>query len=135
MTTAPSVSAAPSVLAAVSPTSPPVATAIVNEPQLAEREARVAARERQIAEQQRVLQESYSLLRASHEAAHAPAPRAQPLRPVARPPAGAASSAVTIGTTGPVSRPVLSRLPQDTDTLWARLRRGLFGAVKPVFED
>jgi hypothetical protein len=34
---------------------------------------------------------------------------------------------------GPAPRSVISQLPRETDTLWARLRRGLFG--KPVFED
>jgi putative secretion ATPase (PEP-CTERM system associated) len=126
--------------------------------ELAAREARVVAREKQLAEQQRVLMEGYRLLRevrqpppaselaGSVKPAWPPPPR--PPAPSPRPPAPPPSPSAAVARAAPpraatpISSPAtpMHRRASDgvrtnPDGMWTRLRRGLFGMVKPVFED
>ena len=103
-------------------TAPPSLSA--RERELAEREAQLEERERQLAEQRRVLREGYSLLRSASEPQRATVPdaplEARPAWPPARRQPDGMTSARRAGASG--------------QGLWARVRRGLFGA-KPVFEE
>jgi general secretion pathway protein A len=142
---------APAVVAPAVVASAVVAPAVAkpDEAMLA-REARIAERERHLAERERLLVEGYRLLRQHRDTASPatmPAPaRAQspPARPSApahstyeaaaapREPARAAGRILFAPSPSPDSR---SRGTSDSGGMWARLRRGLFGMPKPVFED
>jgi putative secretion ATPase (PEP-CTERM system associated) len=110
------------------------------------REAQLAERERQLAERQRILAEEYRLLqRRSHQAAAPrvadaaaswPPPRAP--EPVPR------QRMVAAGPLAQADRPASAAPPvaygraargAGTDSVWSRLRRGLTGMSKPIFED
>jgi putative secretion ATPase (PEP-CTERM system associated) len=93
------------------------------ERELAEREAQLKERERQLAEQRRVLREGYSLLQSATDSPRVFTDAAGGTRP-AWPPARRRSDVVAAPRTS-------SSAGQG---LWARVRRGLFGA-KPVFEE
>jgi putative secretion ATPase (PEP-CTERM system associated) len=93
------------------------------ERELAEREARLKERERQLAEQRRVLREGYSLLQSATDSPRVFTDADGGTRP-AWPPARRRSDVVAAPRTS-------SSAGQG---LWARVRRGLFGA-KPVFEE
>lgn len=123
------------------------ATAPVNEPDTRPpdlREAQLAERERQLVERQRVLAEEYRLFQLR---SHPTAPHrveTAPSWPPPRPP----ESARQWMTASP-SPPQMTRRPAPTppvatsrsshspaaQSVWARLRRGLTGVPKPVFED
>jgi putative secretion ATPase (PEP-CTERM system associated) len=117
------------------------------------REASVTERERRVAERERLIIEGYRLLRHVRETAFpgaAPEP-ARALSPVPRLPAHADSSdraghaplahtpsTHTILVHAPAGAPVTSssrRGASDSDGMWARLRRGLFGVGRPAYED
>jgi putative secretion ATPase (PEP-CTERM system associated) len=131
---APVQAAAAAALPAATMTAPPAPK--LHDGELHAREIRLAERERQIAEKERVLKESYRLLRDVRTA-----PVTQPPWPPARPAAddkAAAAAAVSRasyeGATS--SSHKVSREPlRGPEGFWTRLRRGLFGAGKPVVED
>src|SRR5205823_8787935 len=117
----------------------PAAAVPAADPVLQAREARVAQRERQLAEQQRILAEEYRLLRQHRETPPAP-PKSEPPRanwtPAARPAPSAthapvATRRVTMSAPPRNIRPA----PPRVDSVWTRLRRGLFALAKPVWED
>ena len=133
--------AAASAPAAAAPRAPSQTVTAVLDRELQSREARVAESERRIAEQQRVLTESYRLLRDVREKPAAAAQPAAAPRP-AWPPSRPAPSEQTPG------RTLAPRIADEStsvhgfsegrvlsETFWARLRRTLFGAGKPVVED
>jgi len=133
--------AAASAPAAAAPRAPSQTVTAVLDRELQSREARVAESERRIAEQQRVLMESYRLLRDVREKPAAAAQPAAAPRP-AWPPSRPAPSEQTPG------RTLAPRIADEStsvhgfsegrvlsETFWARLRRTLFGAGKPVVED
>ena len=102
------------------------------ERRVAEREASLALRERELADQRRVLTEQYRLLRTQQAQPVAPSPQATASWPPRHPASVAQGSPAT--TTG--TRAMFASLtPLSRPSLWARLRRGLLGAGKPVFED
>jgi putative secretion ATPase (PEP-CTERM system associated) len=118
-----------------------------------EREARVTERERSVAERERLVVEGYRLLRQAREtvspetapeAAHVPlsAPPRLPARPGSTDRAGSAhrarmGSTHTILIDAPTGAPAARRSNGESDSsgIWARLRRGLFGAARPAYED
>ena len=138
----------------------PRLAAAVREEDLLARETQLAERERQIAEQQRVINEEYRLLklRAEHGAADQPSGTEWSWPPAAARPsevvAAAAPPQLTVRRDpspivlreqpasiqpqrivmpkreAPVMQP-----PPAPPTVWTRLRRSLFGDVKPLFED
>jgi type II secretory pathway predicted ATPase ExeA len=112
------------------------------------REAQLAERERQLAERQRILAEEYRLLqlrshptsqRMADTAASWPPPRVQ----------AAAGRQGTAATLSPPPRQAIRRAAAVTaalahgqptrgaaaESVWSRLRRGLTGVPKPIFED
>jgi general secretion pathway protein A len=153
--TGPPVAAIPVVAAAVAPAvAAAPAIARPDEAMLA-REARITERERHLAERERLLVEGYRLLR-QHRDTPSPAtmfaPAATALAPAraqspptrlpapADPAYGAAATPrEPARATGRVlfAPPAASRSrgASDPGGMWARLRRGLFGMAKPVFED
>ena len=125
----------PAAAAATRPPSPAVAT--VSDRDLQLREARLTERERRVAEQQRVLMESYRLLRDVREkpiSAAQPAADARSAWPPSRPAPSEqpAVAARTVHADSPAPVRAFAETPVATETFWARLRRGLFGAGKPV---
>jgi hypothetical protein len=109
------------------------------------REAQIAQRERQLAEQQRILAEEYRLLRVHRDT---PADRmSEPARSAWTPPrapqpasAQMAMRATPVGVrqldtvvAAPVRRAARHEPPPDK--FWGRLRRGLFGEAKAVWEE
>jgi putative secretion ATPase (PEP-CTERM system associated) len=127
--------------------------------ELKTREAHIAQRERQLAEQQRILAEEYRLLRQHRETPAAAAQSIEPPRttwtPASRPAPSAAApapsvarrvAAVAPSPTAPVvarrtatvsSAParMVRPAPYSFESLWTRVRRGLFALAKPVWED
>ena len=128
-------------VAAAAKTPSRVATAALDR-ELQQREARLAERERRVAEQQRVLMDSYRLLKDVHDtppSAAQPAAAARAAWPPSRPlPGDQPGSALTAPSArAAYEAPRISARPYDdpppvSETFWARLRRGLFGAGKPV---
>jgi len=129
----------------------PAAAVPAADPVLQAREARVAQRERQLAEQQRILAEEYRLLRQHREPPPAPLPRTE-TRSTWAAPGGFAVNAANrapspsmaratnaVGTHRPaVSVAAARRLrsePHAAESVWSRLRRGLFGESKTLLED
>jgi len=138
----PSMSAAPVQAGAAAAAALPAATMtaplapMLHDGELHAREIRLAERERQIAEKERVLKESYRLLRDVRTA-----PVTQPPWPPARPAAdGKAAAAAAVsrasyeGATSS-SHKISHESLRGPEGFWTRLRRGLFGAAKPVVED
>jgi general secretion pathway protein A len=153
---------APPSASTATPAPPPTAgapSAAAHE--LQTREARLAQRERQLAEQQRILAEEYRLIRRHVDAPPAPAPpepaRATwtataaplpvaaaasspaavsvPARPApSRAPAPAVRVAAPVGIRSTASAR-LRRDPRPPESMWSRLRRGLFGGSTSVWED
>ena len=116
----------------VAATDTAAADARADERRVAEREASLALRERELADQRRVLTEQYRLLRTQQAQPVAPSPQATASWPPRHPASVAQGSPAT--TTG--TRAMFASLtPLSRPSLWARLRRGLLGAGKPVFED
>ncbi len=118
-----------------------------------EREARVTERERRVAERERLVVEGYRLLRQARETA-SPGTAPEPARAGSSPPprlparsdptdrAGIAHGARTRSThtiliDAPTSAPGASRSNGESGSsgIWARLRRGLFGAARAAYED
>jgi general secretion pathway protein A len=153
--TGPPVAAIPVVAAAVAPAvAAAPAVASPDEAMLA-REARIIERERHLAERERLLVEGYRLLR-QHRDAPSPATMLAPAAtalvparaqsPSTRLPAPADLAYEAAATPREPARangrvlfapPAASRSRGTSDPggMWARLRRGLFGMAKPVFED
>ena len=126
-------------------TAPPAATA-PHARELQERETQLAERERRFAEQQRVVMEGYRLLRQTRDEparaaqpSSAPRPAWPPARPApdAKPAPAAAAAAPRASNENPrtQSRRMFHDLSLAPEGFWTRLRRSLFGAGKPVFED
>jgi putative secretion ATPase (PEP-CTERM system associated) len=136
-------------------TGPPLGTVPVVAPAAAKpdeamlaREARIAERERQLAERERLLVEGYRLLRQHRdtapsatvpEPALAPSPPTRPSAPadLVYRAAPATREAARAADRMLFARPPAPRASGTSDSggMWARLRRGLFGMAKPVFED
>jgi putative secretion ATPase (PEP-CTERM system associated) len=142
LTTTPSMSAAPvpATQAAAggmtAATIRPTQTPVLHDGELHARESRLAERERQIAEKERVLKESYRLLRdvRTNPVTQPPWPPARPATDDKPAAAAAVSRASYEGATS--SSHKVSREPlRAPEGFWTRLRRGLFGAGKPVVED
>jgi putative secretion ATPase (PEP-CTERM system associated) len=138
---------------------PAAAAAAPGAAELKTREAHIAQRERQLAEQQRILAEEYRLLRQRRETPAAAAQSIEPPRttwtPASRPAPSAAApapsvarrvAAVAPSPTAPVvarrtatvsSAParMVRPAPYSFESLWTRVRRGLFALAKPVWED
>ncbi|MGE3955569.1 MAG: XrtA/PEP-CTERM system-associated ATPase [Vicinamibacterales bacterium] len=131
---------------------PRLATA-VQEEELQAREARLAERERQIAEQQRVINEEYRLLKLragqgdadSSAGAGSSWPPAAPAAATPTAPAGVVTAGEPPLVPHPAPAPRRIVMPRretpsmahvaPPDSVWSRVRRALFGASKPVFED
>lgn len=125
----------------------PSATARVNEPDTRPpdlREAQLAERERQLVERQRVLAEEYRLFQLR---SHPPAPHRVETATSWPPPRPLETASRQRMTASP-SAPLMTRRPAPTppetgrsshspaaQSVWARLRRGLTGVPKPIFED
>jgi general secretion pathway protein A len=118
----------------------------LKERELQDREAQIAEREQRLAEQQRVLMEGYRLMRDVRDKpagvpmkpAEAPRPAWPPAKAAAddQPMVAAASAVRPAPAAAPAASPQLFRQSSPApEGLWARLRRGLFGPVKPVVED
>ena len=107
-----------------------VADARAAERRVAEREASLALRERELADQRRVLAEQYRLLKTQQTPPAAQSPQATVSWPPRRPAPVAQESRATTTATRAMFASHTSR-----PSLWIRLRRGLLGAGKPVFED
>jgi len=116
-----------------------VAPAPVNA-ELNAREAQIARRERQLAEQQRILAEEYRLLRQHRDTPPSAAKSTEPTRPswtpVSRPtPTAAQPPPVARRATMSSAPRVVRPAPRPPDSVWTRVRRGLFALAKPVWED
>jgi general secretion pathway protein A len=126
---------------AVTPTAAVAAPAPVQtSADLDSREAQIARRERQLAEQQRILAEEYRLLRQHRETPPSATKSTEPTRPswtpVSRPtPTATPTPAVARRATMSSARPVVRPAPRPPDSVWTRVRRGLFALAKPVWED
>jgi putative secretion ATPase (PEP-CTERM system associated) len=98
------------------------------------REAQIAQREKQLAEQQRILAEEYRLLRQHRDTAPA-VDAVEPARATwaaaSRP--GPANVRRVTASAAPSHR--IRPSPRLVETMWTRLRRGLFSLAKPVWED
>jgi hypothetical protein len=110
--------------------------AAATERALAEREAAIVRRERELAEQFRVLTEQYRLMKAQQSQ---PAiPQAKPAAPwLSRP---AAKTAAPAASRTPAPQPaqaarIVRHDHRPIPSFWTRLRRGLLGVGKPLFED
>ncbi len=124
----------------------PSAAAAAADTALRERELKVAERERRLAEQQRILaeQEQRRALAEQEQRRYRNDPlRSETFAPVVQtwpPRAGAQpvspmvrrEAAPTVRIPAPAPRPLPEPL---TNSVWARLRRGLFGLPKPLFEE
>ena len=142
----PPVTAAAPAIVTPPPATAPVAAAAMHESELHAREIRLAERETRITEQQRVLMEGYRLLGDARNRPAGPAPPAGAPRPAwppakpasdGRPTPAAASAAPRASDEALAStrRPVYRDPLPASESLWMRLRRGLFGPGKPVIED
>jgi len=124
-------------------TAPTPAVAVVPAPvnaELSAREAQIARRERQLGEQQRILAEEYRLLRQHRETPPSAPKSVEPPRaswtPVSRPaPSTTHAPVVARRATTSVPPRIARTVPQPVDSVWTRLRRGLFALAKPVWED
>jgi len=124
-------------------TAPTPAVAVVPAPvnaELSAREAQIARRERQLGEQQRILAEEYRLLRQHRETPPSPPKSVEPARaswtPASRPAPSATHAPVAVRRATTSVPPRIARtVPQPLDSVWTRLRRGLFALAKPVWED
>jgi putative secretion ATPase (PEP-CTERM system associated) len=112
--------------------------------ELQERETQLAERERRFAEQQRVVMEGYRLLRHTRDELARSAPPSSAPRPAWPPakPAPDAKPAVAVSAPRasdemlqPQSHRVFRDLSRGPEGFWTRLRRSLFSAGKPIFED
>jgi putative secretion ATPase (PEP-CTERM system associated) len=124
----------------------PSAAAAAADTALRERELKVAERERRLAEQQRILaeQEQRRALAEQEQRRYRNDPlRSETFAPVVQtwpPRAGAQpvspmvrrEAAPAVRIPAPAPRPLPEPL---TNSVWARLRRGLFGLPKPLFEE
>ena len=112
--------------------------------ELQQRETQLAERERRFAEQQRVVMEGYRLPRQTRDEPGRSAPPSSAPRPAWPPAKPAPDAKPAVAVTAPrASDAVLQsqshRMFRDSslapEGFWTRLRRNLFGAGKPVFED
>ena len=140
------------------PPDPSVAAVVARERDLAMREARLLEREQQLAEQRRVLVEGFDLARTRRESEQtmrqhgervanawppsrpAPAAAAVADRPLGTAAATMSADRVPRSATTSAERYVSAPLNDTVERthpngFWTRLRRGLFGSTKPVFED
>jgi putative secretion ATPase (PEP-CTERM system associated) len=140
----PPVTAAAPATVALPPATAPEAAAAMHESELHAREIRLAERERRFTEQQRVLMEGYRLLGDARnrpagpaQPAGAPRPAWPPAKPASddKPTAAAAAAPGASDALPSARRPVYRDRSPAPESLWMRLRRGLFGPGKPVIED
>jgi putative secretion ATPase (PEP-CTERM system associated) len=113
--------------------------AAATERALAEREAAIVRRERELAEQFRVLTEQYRLMKAQQS--QPAVPQAKAATPWLSKPA--AKIAAPAASRTPAPQPAQPAQParivrhdhRPIPSFWTRLRRGLLGVGKPLFED